>query len=72
MTCDRCRHWIGLKEAECLKYMGEDGVGACALTRSEGNEPLHPQTKAFVVEGDDFHGCLVTRPDFGCNQFEPK
>lgn len=74
--CKDCKWWS--KDAEndpslhkCLHVMelwdasewGDNGDGRVLTEKAEGH-------KAFVQDGSDYMAKLLTRPDFGCVEFE--
>lgn len=69
--CRECKYW------EAASEFSEDGWGFCDMTHTKGqaedanHAPSHPETKAKAVE-EYYPGCLQTRSDFGCVQFERK
>lgn len=47
------------------------GWGVCAMTRY-GPEYAHPESLALSTDHEDYGAELVTRPDFGCVQWQPQ
>ncbi len=62
--CKDCKHWEWQHGGERWSW------GECVLTKGHFAYPEHKGTTAVA----DARGMavLVTRPDFGCNQFEAK
>lgn len=57
----------------------ERGWGLCALTmyqwehsRQIDDSFLHPISKAIALDREQYKAELMTAPDFGCVQWEPK
>lgn len=73
-TCQTCKHW-GI-----TAYIDDDGRRDCALVTSRWksfirNEviPDYPNSKAVIdIPHEVYNTHLMTTPDFGCNQHEPK
>ena len=65
--CETCRHWWN------PTYSEEEGTwGLCLMTESLPRwEPRRPETRAYATvtdpEGEPY---LLTRPDFGCVQWQ--
>lgn len=69
--CRDCKHW------ENAADFSENVWGFCDMTHTKGqiedadHAPWHAETKAKAIE-EYYSGCLQTRSDFGCVQFEQK
>ena len=75
-TCGTCRHWV-----KGWKYYGDrplsplvvtDNYGVCKMVDFAGtlNEVFGSPATIYFGIGDDLQ--LVTKSDFGCNQWEAK
>lgn len=82
MRCENCKHWEDMGDVEYPIYIG---VGRCKRVKmfwdsTEWKEIEYQDArvlkaesindKAFVQDGSDYHATLITRPDFGCVQYE--
>lgn len=69
-TCCRdCRHWT---PPATYEWFPGEKFGTCELTKSEDGNPHTPKTAAFARDAEGYRAELATKPDFSCNQFEPK
>jgi hypothetical protein len=59
--CETCRWW----RVRPAQY-----VGNCEMAETMNAKPLHAETKAEAHDGDGNFGLFITRPDFGCIQWE--
>ena len=69
--CETCKWWGGPFYA----YDGGpyEGMGECNLTAMEKHwQPTHGDSKAFGLAFKRTRAVLMTAPDFGCVQHEPK
>lgn len=64
MICRGCEFWDKTST-------GEGEWGECDFVRTAwyGEEPIHPETRAYVFVGNVDAANLRTRHDFGCVQF---
>ncbi len=46
--------------------------GKCELADNDYGEPMHKNSKAVAVDGENYEARLTTAPDFGCVQFEAR
>lgn len=63
--CKDCEHWERI-----LVYAGE--WGQCKISHGYGETPSDPEKMMHARDNEDYHAVLVTRPEFGCNQFKFK
>ncbi len=61
--CKNCTWW---------DYYDDVNWAKCNLTETEDGRPLLPQTRAVAKDSEQYAAYLLTAPDFGCIQFEPK
>jgi hypothetical protein len=68
--CKDCKWWVDVYE-----YDDWGTRGNCELTQRnvDTRGEAHPESLAHSMgTGASSYGALVTAPDFGCVQFEPK
>lgn len=76
--CKNCKHWEeskfynlkGIIFGDCNKV---EMFWGCTKWDNEGGRILkeeYKDDKAFVQDGSDYTAVLITKEDFGCNQFE--
>lgn len=66
--CKDCKWWSQKSKRDLVEPW--EGWGRCELMTCDYEEPLYPQTKA-VAWGYESPGG-ITKPDFGCVQFESR
>ena len=79
--CKNCRFWNTSHEwtpqgepHECDDPRQERlrGMGVCSLASSHEDGPDNPQSLAIAEDAESYNAELVTSPEFGCVQFQPK
>lgn len=65
-TCAQCKYWI----AQVIS--GRMGFGVCAQTISSDNRPVFMHSKVFAGDPSGFGAHMLTKDEFGCNQFEER
>lgn len=72
--CKNCRHWAQRGRRAGIDRWTEERFGICKLGDLNLSTPLTEWPDAYVwADYDGGHvGDLVTREDFGCNQFKQK
>ena len=65
--CKDCEHW------KMEQSPGDESDHFCALTVSEDGASKSPRvTLAIARDAEAYWARLITEPNFGCVQFEPK
>lgn len=47
-------------------------MGLCSLAHSRADEPDHHESKAVAIDFEGHEAHLLTRPNFGCVQWEAR
>jgi len=80
-SCRHCAHWMspeeliaregceGRRYARDRKY-GKAGFGSCTELFGVSGEPNDPHGIAFAAAYGCNNAALLTKPEFGCSQFE--
>ena len=72
--CKNCRWWD--RDLRRMTPTQKDTVpssyGFCEITASGNDKPEYPETLAYGLDYEDYGGILVTAPNFGCVQYEPR
>lgn len=66
--CKNCRHWIAMPDNIAMDT--PEGTRICELATSYRGGQENSETLAWAIDAEEYLALLVTRPDFGCNQFE--
>jgi len=74
-TCETCKYWEQAKSYSSAKrcrkiellWLSQEWDKTTGKLKFKENTPL-----AFVQDGSDYYAELVTKPNFGCNQWERK
>ena len=76
-VCKNCKHWAEKEEnVKGIRQCTRVSLFWDSTTWSKDDTPArvlreeNKLDKAFVQDGSDYWAELVTREDFGCNQFE--
>lgn len=72
-TCGTCRWW---QEGELRDDTVAEGWRGCALTATDyclyDDGAQYPDSRARAESGEGGSGLLLTRAEFGCNQWEAR
>jgi hypothetical protein len=69
-TCETCRHWE--KKPGHFNQSNHSGYGRCVIAAGYAGEPDIDDVMAYATDSEDYEAQLMTKPNFGCVQWEAK
>jgi hypothetical protein len=71
--CRDCCHWGDRSFAvPGVTDFAPKETGFCRLSVSIGAKPQHPESLAVAADHEGYKSVLITRPDYGCIQFQAR
>ncbi len=65
-SCATCKYWVLLPGGSL-----PTNYRRCERTEMEDGAPVHAETIAWAMDGEDFQAVLITFSSFYCNQWRP-